>query len=206
MSNHIDRFNKNIERVNNLNELFRVAKNTRKRPTIKEADILRASVVFLHSALEDYIRGILIDLLPLGDKTVLNGISLVGMDGRAEKFHLGALKDYENDTVKFLIKASVKEHMLRVSFNDTTELSSWLRKIHIDLSGFHQFDNINKMIQRRHKIVHEADTNPTTGRGNHSVTSININTVCAWLEAVQNLVNVIEVQTTSPSQVLQAPE
>lgn len=46
MSNHFERFTKNIERVNNLNSLFNIAKNTRKRPTIKGADILRASVVF----------------------------------------------------------------------------------------------------------------------------------------------------------------
>lgn len=191
----MERFMRNIERVNNLNTLFNIAKSTSKRPTIKEADILRASVVFLHSALEDYIRGILVDLLPvISDKKTLNGISLIGNEGRTERFSLGALKDYENQTVEFLIKASVKEHMSKISFNNSTDLVSWLNKINIDVSNFHQFDKVNNMIQRRHKIVHEADSNPALGRGNHYATSINLNTVSAWLDAVENFVDFVEGQ------------
>jgi len=200
VSNHFERFIRNIDRVNNLNALFGIAKNTRKRPTIKEADILRASVVFLHSALEDYIRGILVEFIPKqSDIKTLNSISLLGSEGRPEKFSLGQLKDYEEQTVKDLIEASVKEHMSKISFNNCTDLSSWLRKISIDVSRFHQFDKVDNMILRRHKIVHEVDTNRTYGRGNHSATSINLPTVNSWLNAVKGLVDLIEEQITRPT-------
>ena len=47
MSDKFDRFENNIERVNNLNELFKIVKSTHNRHTVKEADILRASVELL---------------------------------------------------------------------------------------------------------------------------------------------------------------
>ena len=55
MSNHFDRFDQNIARVDNLCNLFETVKESKKRPTVKEGDILRAAVVFLHSALENYL-------------------------------------------------------------------------------------------------------------------------------------------------------
>ena len=59
MSESFNRFDRNIQRVDNLCKLFEQAKASPNRPTVEEADILRAAVVFLHSILEDYLRGIL---------------------------------------------------------------------------------------------------------------------------------------------------
>ena len=64
MSSHLDKFNLNIARVDNLCNLFKTVKESKKRPTVKEGDILRAAVVFLHSALEIYLRCIIAEWLP----------------------------------------------------------------------------------------------------------------------------------------------
>ena len=64
MSSHLDRFDQNIARVDNLCNLFETVKESKKRPTVKEGDILRAAVVFLHSALENYLRSTIAYLSP----------------------------------------------------------------------------------------------------------------------------------------------
>ena len=129
MSESFNRFDRNIQRVDNLCNLFEQAKASPKRPTVKEADILRAAVVFLHSALEDYLRGILSDLLPqIGDEAAINGIALIDPQDRAEKFYMGKLLPYKDMTVASLISDSVRQHMKKVSFNDVTDIASWLKK------------------------------------------------------------------------------
>lgn len=195
MSQHFDRFNGNIARVDNLNLLFEHAKETKKRPTVKEADILRASVVFLHSALEDYLRAVLIERIPIvGDKGTIDGIALPDNDGRPKQFLLGQLLQYRAQTVDALINDAVARHMQRVSFNDTTDICSWMQKVSISTDGFAAYEKLNNMIVRRHKIVHEADTNPQLGRGYHHATSINLATVSAWRDAVVTFVSYIDEQ------------
>lgn len=195
MSESFTRFDRNIQRVDNLCTLFEQAKESPKRPTVKEADILRAAVVFLHSALEDYLRGILSDLLPqIGSEAAINGIALLNTQDRAEKFLLGKLLPYKEMTVSDLISDSVHQHMKKVSFNDVTDIASWLNKINVSLNDFREHDSVNTMIKRRHKIVHEADNNQSSGQGNHYAASINLQTVKAWEASVIGLVNLIEAQ------------
>lgn len=152
-------------------------------------------MVFLHSALEDYLRGILSDLLPqIGDEAAINGIALFDTQDRPEKFYMGKLLPYKDKTVASLISDSVKQHMKKVSFNDVTDIASWLKKIDVSLMDFHDHESVNTMIKRRHKIVHEADNNQNGGHGNHFAASINLQTVKAWETSVVNLVNLIEMQ------------
>ena len=123
MSNHFDRFDQNIARVDNLCNLFETVKESKKRPTVKEGDILRAAVVFLHSALENYLRSVIAEWLPKkGDKRAIDGISLPTSESRAEKFMLGALLDFSEQKVSDLISEAVQKHMSRVSFNDYTDI------------------------------------------------------------------------------------
>lgn len=195
MSEQLTRFDRNIARVDNMCELFEQVKQTPKRPTVKEGDILRAAVVFLHSALEDYLRGVLIDWLPIwGDKKAIDGISLLKSENRAEKFYLGTLLEFSDMKVSELISESVRLHMSRVSFNDVQDIATWVNKIGLTLKDFHDQEAVNNMIKRRHKIVHETDANQKSGQGNHYAASINVQTVKAWETAVVNLVNEIEKQ------------
>ena len=195
MSEHYVRFCRNIGRVDSLKELFERAKKTPGHPTVKEADILRAAVVFLHSALEDYFRGVLSQWIPIrGNEKTLDSISLLGTEGRVEKFLLGSLKAHSQMKVSDLVTESVRQHLQKVSFNNYTDICSWARKIGLDLGEFHDQELINNMIKRRHMIVHEADANQSSGRGNHKAASINSSTVSAWETATTNLVKIVEKQ------------
>ena len=203
MSVHFDRFDRNIQRVDNLCSIFEIVKSTSNRPTVKEADVLRAAIVFLHSALEDYLRGILTELLPVHDTKNLDNIALYQTEGRAAKFSLGALKAYEDLTVSDLIKKSIEEQMHQTSFNDTNDIAGWLNRIGISIDDLSvDLAKLNTTIKRRHKIVHEVDANQNSGRGNHNAASINLLTVKSWEENVIAFVNSIEVkinEITSPN-------
>lgn len=195
MSNHFDRFDQNIARVDNLCNLFETVKESKKRPTVKEGDILRAAVVFLHSALENYLRSVIAEWLPKkGDKKAIDGISLPTSENRAEKFYLGTLLEFSEKRVSDLISEAVQKHMSRVSFNDYADIYTWLNKIQVDLSIYKEQELINNMIKRRHKIVHETDANQKSGPGNHYAASINMGTVKAWEKATIDLVNETEKQ------------
>ena len=198
MGVHFDRFDRNIQRVDNLCSIFEVVKATPNRPTVKEADILRAAVVFLHSAMEDYLRGILAERLPEHDTKNLENIGLYQTDGRAGKFSLGMLKPHSELTVSELIQKSIDQQMSYTSFNDTNDISGWLARVGISASSPDvDLAQLNTTIKRRHKIVHEMDANQQSGRGNHIAASLNLPTVKAWEENVIAFVNLIESQLTT---------
>ena len=55
-------------------------------------------------------------------------------------------------------------------------------------------NHIDAMIQRRHRIVHEADANSSAGRGHHRATPVNLIVIQKWAESVKNLVAIIDQQ------------
>lgn len=195
MSIHLDRFNRNLARVDSLCGLFEQTKQSTHRATVKEADILRAAVVFLHSALEDYLRGVITEWLPQkGSTEALNKIALLGTEGRSDKFSLGALVAFKEMNIADLLGASVEQQMKKVSFNNFTDINHWTEKIGISLREYKAQETITLMITRRHKIVHEADANRNSGSGNHYAASISLKTVKVWKAAVVDLVNLIDTQ------------
>lgn len=195
MSKCVDSFRQNIARVENLCALFSYVKESKTRPTVKEADILRAAVVFLHSALENYLRGTIAEWLPkCGDRSAIDDIPLPSSENRAEKFKLGALMKFSERKISDLIQESVQQHMLRVSFNNYTDICNWLGRIKVGLSEFKEQDTIEVMIGRRHRIVHEADANQKSGPGNHYAASINLQTVQKWKGVTVDFVEIVEAQ------------
>ena len=196
MSQHFENFNKNINRVENLCSIFNKRKGN-SRPSVVELDFLRAAVVFLHSSLESYLRDVISEILPgTNNQEALEHISLPGSYGQSEKFNLKELLKYREKTVSDLIAEAVKSYMSGVSFGNYGCILQWLNRINIKIDGFGEKQNsisdINDMINRRHKIVHEADSNPKKGQGQHSAAAINIETVKKWKKATIELVEIIE--------------
>lgn len=85
--------------------------------------------------------------------------------------------------------------MKQTSFNDTSAIVAWLDRIGIAINNANvDLTQLNTTIKRRHKIVHEVDTNQNSGRGNHSAASINLITVKSWEANVIAFVNMVESQ------------
>lgn len=138
------------------------------------SEILRAVVVLNHAYLEDFLRNVALWLMPIAGEDALNKIPLAGPTGRAEKFHLGKLAEHRGKKVDDVIRESVEAHMERSTFNNVTEIMSFLDSVNVNLPRSDEIDAsssgiprlpisrdslgvLDAMMKRRHHIVHRAD-------------------------------------------------
>lgn len=196
MENYKQIFDRNIDRVNSLCKLYNTLKTeeTKEGKEYKLTDILRSAVVMLHSSFEEYYRSVLSEVLPQTcAENDLKNISFLGSEGKhKEKISLGELLAFKGKSVEDLIKESITESLASTSFNNFSDIMSWSRKANIDLSLFTEQDKLEKLISRRHKIVHEADNSRSDG--GYGLAPIKEITVREWIATVCNLVKVIHTQ------------
>lgn len=190
------RVDRNLMRVATLVALYRYVRGEGKgRSHLALADILRASVVFLHATLEDFLRTLALQSLPTSSREALDRVPLLGLEGRAEKFSLGALSDHRGKTVDDLIRESVKAHLERSSYSSTREVATLLVHLNIDPKMVNaRFADLDSLMERRHHIVHQADFNPKHGSGHHRAKPIDQRTVLNWIQAVQNFIRAVDAQ------------
>lgn len=186
-------FDKNYGRTKNLLKLYNDNfGGTSGRKTPEQLDLLRATVVLMHSTLEDFLRNILLLKLPFVQKDKLNKIPLLGTseDGRRTKFELGELIEHKNLSIEEIINRSIAEYLNKVSFNDTKDIVKNLIDIDIEITEEMKsyFPLLNEMIKRRHSIVHQADREIITGSGNHKIKSISYKTVLSWQKNLDKFV------------------
>jgi hypothetical protein len=169
MNTHNDqmraRFELNMGRVNGLVKLISsdIDLLRPKEPLQSDgirADIARTIVVFLHATFEDALRTMGRERIAAARSEVLDKVPLVGTSrsGRAEKFHLGALTAHRGKTVDQLIQESVENYLDRASFGSCADVDEVLTQIGLDTTPFkHLYVDLDQMMKRRHRIVHEAD-------------------------------------------------
>lgn len=175
-------FDKNFGRLNNLINLYQSLSQGKGRKPAHSLDILRATVVLMHSTLEDYLRSLLRWKLPDAGKERINKIPLVGSAGRQTKFELGELITYREKTVQQVVESSIQEYLNTQSYNNTTQVCWALADIGInDLEKIKTYlHSLESMITRRHNIVHQADRAENSGRGHHNFKSISLKQIEKW--------------------------
>ena len=183
-------FHENLERVRNLADIYdtKIASGGQGRRPVGCADVLRAAVVVLHATLEDFVRTISHALLPMQDEGILNKVPLSGMGnhGRAEKFLLGKLVQFRGKKVDEVLATSVESFLGRSNYNSPDDLASAIENVGLDKTKVESlFGVLDEMMQRRHWIVHRADRNPITGRGQHKYKSIGTKKLASWIAAVE---------------------
>lgn len=207
MSAAYDTYQINIHRAQNFIVLYNSATENRgpgRRDTLT-TDILRAGVVFLHSTLEDYLRSIILSkkiaMLSTTEadfRAVLANVNLVGDNtgkSSVRKYALGEFWEVKDKSVIMIVEEALRDKVSYMTFNDYSQIVASLSTVGIKLStNFNPDGIIDNYINRRHKIVHEADNNSVHGPGNYKATSINANTLTAWINAVNALVDDIEDQ------------
>ena len=183
-----ERINANISRVKNLMAIYEthlMGVGQGRRGHL-QTDVLRASVVFLHASLEDFLRSLAYWKLPLAGKNAIDSVPLVGSGGDAKKFFLGELVAHRGKSVDQLIKESVNEHLERSNYNNTTELASFLESIGVTVGRVNgRFTDLDALMSRRHQIVHRGDIDETGGRGNSRIRSIGRSSLWVWISAVE---------------------
>ena len=183
--------NDNLARVENLVATFEAqpaVAGQRGRRSAQVLDLLRAGVVFLHASLEDMLRSIAYWKLPMADAGVIDEVPLTGIGNNPKKFLLGSLVPHRGKTVDELISESVSAKLDRSNFNNTGEVAALLKSVGVSVENVNsEFEELDKLMERRHKIVHRADRqDAVTGSGDHQVRAINEETVRDWATSVKN--------------------
>ncbi len=180
---YVGRLRENVARVNRLLRFF----DSELEKLEGGDDILRAAVVFIHAYLEDFLRTLAEELLPAGDERSFEDIPLAGSKsfGRGEKFALGQLAQHRGKTVDQLLRQSVSDYLSRSNFNSTTEIASLLVRLGFRPEEHNKaFDAIDRMIDRRHQIVHRADKRSSSGKT--VLQPIERAEVVEWLQATHS--------------------
>ena len=126
----LDSLDENLKRVRHVLSIYnKLYGHGPGRRSADKSDLLRFAVVFLHATIEEFLRTIAAYYLPLSNEESLNRVPLVGLNniGRSEKFLLGRLAHHRGKSVDALLKESVTDYLLRLSFNDTTDIIVLLR-------------------------------------------------------------------------------
>lgn len=184
------RFQVNMGRVKGLVEL--ASTEPLKPPAPLEsigprADLIRTIVVFLHATFEDALRTTARERLASAKSGVLKDIPLVGISesGRAEKFFLGELDGHRGKTVDQLISESVANYLDRKTFGSVNDVETILRQMELDTRPFQDiYPDLQQMMTRRHRIVHEADLRSPTDRVSAPWTFVDDLDLTVWMLAV----------------------
>lgn len=182
----------NLSRVTNLIVIYEqnLLGQGRGRRPVASGDVLRAAVVLLHAALEDFLRSLAEWKIPMAEKDVLDKIPLTGQRGRPEKFLLGDLAGHRGKRVDQIFKESVDNYLEKSNYNNISELKAVLEDVGIDSANVsHHFNKVSKVMLRRHNIVHRVDKNDTSGRGNHRAKPINHRQVRNWVSGVDQFID-----------------
>lgn len=199
---HKNVYKKNLARVDSLIDLYKKAEDLNLPRETLRTDILRASVVFLHGAQEDYIRSVLVELLPFSRKPdALEKLRIITKDGlgKSDRVTLDGLKVYREKTIDEYIKQVVTRNLEQQTFNNVSEIIAWLSKVEITLDEFDEKAAIDELTLRRHKIVHEVDKTPY-GSGNHNQQASSRSSVITesqvknWKSASKKLIDCIDSQ------------
>ena len=190
--NNYELFKENLKRAESVISLYEKNKknddfkNTR---IAKNSDLLRMAVVFLHSSFENYFRDTIAEMLiNSSDNETIKKLLTKGDTGIKLKIE-DLLNIDRSWTFDDYVKKRIKEKMSFSSFNSSKEIIYYLELIKM------KFDNIDwscldLFINRRHKIVHEADKDSSNEKGKLRI--INIEQVKQWKEILINLVDNIE--------------
>ncbi|MFQ3247634.1 MAG: hypothetical protein ACI9SP_004293 [Arenicella sp.] len=138
-----------------VSDLLGVYKDT------KNQDVLRMCVSFLHATVEDCMRNLVYFRLTRSkSKSVLNQVPLIGTSntGRSEKFLLGELIRFENESVDSIIEKSICEYVNRLTFNNTNDIMAYVSQFNLDGKDIVPLlSDLDSLITRRHNIVHNSD-------------------------------------------------
>lgn len=179
-------FYNNLQRVRDLTQLHLALQSFPAQNSILYSeDVLRASIVLMHASMEDLIRGIFRWIMPTRGAEEWNKIPLKGLDNRNQPkaFLLGKLFEYKTMSVHEVVHSSIEEYLNYTNYNKVEDIVSVFIDLGIDKTQFQDnFQLLNEMMGRRHKIVHQADREVDLNSPEQSLRSIEYTLVVAYLE------------------------
>ena len=186
-------FESNYTRLTNLISLYESLKTANKgRRNTSQVELLRATVVFAHSTLEDFMRSLQSWKMPETDTEQLSNVWLPN-NPRKNKFSIQEIYEFRSLTVQELIDKSVKGYLNFQSYNQPSDLASAIKACGLTLTDQikNLFPRIESLMNRRHHIVHQADRNDKAGSGHHKFKSLNLREVKDWIGAIDSFAELV---------------
>ncbi len=189
-------YSENLGRVSNLIKAYKRARSENRSITEGlDTDVLRAAVVFLHGAQEDYIRSVLLEYLPIcKNEGALKGINIETVPKAKEKITLEEMRKHRGKTVDDFLREAIGEHLSLQSFNNMDQIAGWMKRIGVRFDHFAHSGDIEKLTGRRHKIVHEMDKSRPSAGGALKTSPLDVSDVEKWQKASCEMVKMIEEQ------------
>jgi hypothetical protein len=183
----------NAKRVENLLSLY--GELAVRKDSSYASDILRSAVVLLHATLEDVIRGLLKWKKMRSNSKALSDITFYLDEKETKSITLAQLAavdddDFEDMTVRTLIKETIRRHYDRETFNNRRQLNHALESLGIVPKKYAaELNVIEPMTKRRHLIVHQGDRGEPADGKHGRLTDIDAKDVKAWLVATQGFLS-----------------
>jgi hypothetical protein len=165
-----------------------------------QTDLLRAAVVFLHASLEDLLRSLeerqIDQQVETGEGLASVPFSLDEGRSRKEKVSLAELAEFHlHRPVREVVRISLVQDLASRSYNNLHEVDQALRRVGLRLTlDTQQRQALNVMIARRHHIAHRADRASAPGLSHHTVLSLHLNDVNAWIDIVRAIGDAVHHQ------------
>ncbi|MBW3532985.1 HEPN domain-containing protein [Shewanella sp. NKUCC06_TVS] len=176
-------FGENITRVENLIEAYNELEANKIGDIQLRKDVLRASIVFMHSSLEEVVRNLFLLRLPNGNTKNLNKIPFAGHETthRPKEILLGNLKAFSGMLVDNIILRSINEYVDTMSINGSNQLAECLEIADVQIVPLRKyFTSLDSLMKRRHQIVHQMDRANSLDPLLDPITNIDIECVEQW--------------------------
>lgn len=167
------RATENLDRVRNLVLIYESLASPEKKHGKHDADLLRAAVVLLHAALEDFVRSLLAWRLPLAEPETIKKSKL-----QVPLYQILAKKDQSVDSI---VSETIDELLSRRTYNSKDDVTTALKSIGLETSKL-KISELEVAMTRRHKIVHRADRG--SEKESAKVNSIQADHIKKWIENV----------------------
>ncbi len=187
----VDTFELNIGRLQNLLKIYKaIGGSNPGRTNNAQTELLRAMVVLTHSTLEDFLRSLETWRLPNQNPKNLKDIWLKDQF-RLNKFSFQELVEHKSIKVEVLLNESIKYTLDHRSYNQPENITKAIENCGLIITEEIKelFPSLKLLMDRRHHIVHQADKNNKTGRGQHKFLSLSVKQVKIWIDTVDSLAN-----------------
>jgi hypothetical protein len=188
-------FRENMDRAQSLIDIYKsISEINLKKRSIHATDILRAAVVFMHAALEELLRSLIIVAHSNAKQSEIDKIPLFSIkkSRQAEKFLLGALLEHQKITVEEVIRKSVEAHFSTQTFNNRQDLVRAMDMIGVKKElAKDVLPTLGTMLERRHQIVHRMDRPKLKEDQWIRATSLNPRHVEKWAKSVNLFCNLL---------------
>lgn len=163
-------------------------------------DLIRAMVVFLHAAVDDFLRELVRILHERLPEDLLDKLKIRIGAKKADAITLGTLARHPNKLFADVVRESVDDWLGQKSFGDANAVASILTKLRIDFSAQQRYvPGLDKLMKRRHRIVHQADITAPTDSEPQRITEEESQEILQWFHDVDFFVTELVVALLPPS-------